>query len=606
METTYCPNCMRVLENGAGHRLCPNCGFDFSRYPQPQNALPWYTLLHDRYRVGRVLGQGGFGITYIGFDTNLQCKVAIKEYYPRGVVVRDASRSHSLTWPVSQNAKEKESGCAGFLREARKMARIGNIPGIVRVIDTFTENDTSYIIMDYLEGVTLRKYIMVNGPISFERCLDMLRPLCVSIDRIHQKGMIHRDISPDNIMVLGDGTVWLLDFGAAKDNAVGAGESSIVVARSGFSPSEQYSGKNIGPWTDVYALCATMYFCVSGRSLPDVNERIQDDSIQWGPAEVSDRIRDTFQQGLSIRYSDRIQSVSELIDRLDGDEDKGPLKDDGRGRDGGTGDGRTGNETEVVTDPGGDGGYSVYVGSIAEETAKRKRKSLVKKVSAAAAAILLLAGVAVFAYFRNRANTATEVKEMACTDATGGSGVYTGGWLGGQPSGEGVMTYEDGGVYDGEWVGGLREGRGSMIWADGETYEGEWKGNERDGTGTAAYVNGNVYEGEWKDGLFDGTGTFTWADGSKYEGEWKDGKRNGIGTHTYISGNVYEGEWKDDLFDGTGTFTWVWGDRYVGGWKAGKRDGEGVYYGGPEDSVGKAQIWEDGVCVTPSRPEQWG
>ena len=400
METKYCPNCMRVLENGAGRRLCPGCGFDPVANPQQQNALPWYTMLHGRYLLGRVLGQGGFGITYIGFDTNLQCKVAVKEYYPRGVVVRDASQSHSLTWPTSQNAREKEAGCDNFLREARKMARIGIVPGIVRVIDTFTENDTSYIIMDYLEGVTLRQYIATNGPMSFERCLGMLRSLCASIDRIHQKGMIHRDISPDNIMVDGEGGVWLLDFGAAKDIEVNVGtESSTVVAKKGFSPSEQYSGKNIGSWTDVYAMCATMYFCVCGRPLPDVNERIQDDRIPWGRADVPDSVRDTFHQGLSIRYSDRIQSMSELMDRLDGGMSTGGgtvQKDNG----GGTEARRTGNETEVVVDPGRvDDGYSVSIDPITEETEKQKRKELTKKIAAAAAALLLI-GVAAFAFSR--------------------------------------------------------------------------------------------------------------------------------------------------------------------------------------------------------------
>ena len=390
METEYCPKCFQKLNKPETKRLCPNCGFDFAANPQPQNALPWHTVLHDRYIVGRVLGQGGFGITYIGFDTNLQCRVAIKEYYPQGVVFRDASQSHSLTWSTSQ----KESGCESFLREARKMARIGNIPGIVRVIDTFTENDTSYIIMDYLDGVTLRQYIRANGPMTFARCIEMLHPLFGAIDELHAKGMIHRDISPDNIMIRDNGTVWLLDFGAAKDIAGGAGgESSVVVARSGFSPSEQYSGKNVGPWTDVYALCATMYYCVSGRTLPDASERVQDDSIQWEPVRVPEDIQETLRNGLSMRYSDRIQSVSELARRLDGTHKEAiPSADDS------TEERRTSNGTEVVTKSERDGAYSVAIDPFAEETARQKRKGLIIKISAAAAAVLLLIGAAVFAF----------------------------------------------------------------------------------------------------------------------------------------------------------------------------------------------------------------
>ena len=415
METEYCPSCFQKLNKSEAKHMCPNCGFDLAAHPQPQNALPWHTVLHGRYRVGRVLGQGGFGITYIGFDTNLQRKVAIKEYYPRGVVIRDASRSHSLTWTASQDAREKERGCESFLREARKMARIDNIPGIVRVIDTFTENDTSYIVMDYLEGVTLRQYIRANGTLTFARCMEMLHPLFGAIDELHAKGMIHRDISPDNIMIRDNGTVWLLDFGAAKDIAGGAGgESSVVVARSGFSPSEQYSGKNIGPWTDVYALCATIYYCVSGRTLPDVSERVQDDSIQWEPARVPEDIRETIRDGLSMRCSDRIQSVSELARRLDGTQVNG-----GGASSAGGGGRRTGNETEVVAGPEGGGGYGVSVDPFTEENAKRKRKDFIKKVLAAAA-ILLLVGVAAFAFSRFGAGgtAGEEPEESGTVEAT--------------------------------------------------------------------------------------------------------------------------------------------------------------------------------------------
>ena len=603
METKYCPNCMRVLKNGAGYRLCPNCGFDLAANPQPQNALPWGTVLHDRYRIGRVLGQGGFGITYVGFDTNLQCRVAIKEYYPQGVVFRDASQSHSLTWSTSQ----KESGCESFLREARKMARIGNIPGIVRVIDTFTENDTSYIIMDYLEGVTLRQYITTNGTMSFEKCLDMLRPLCSSIDRIHQKGMFHRDISPDNIMVDGEGGVWLLDFGAAKDIEVSTGtESSVVVAKKGFSPSEQYSGRNIGAWTDVYAMCATMYFCVCGRPLPDVNERVQDESIPWNAAQVPDGVRAVFRQGLSIKYSDRIQSISELVDRLDDGEagGSGNLRKDSGGN---TGDRRTGNETEVVTDPGGDGGYSVVIDPFAEETSKQKRKSLIIKTSVAAAAVLLLIGAAVFAFSQfGTGGTADEgpeesdaaeseavestdavdegseqaetyVTDRSYTDSTGTTFSYTGEWAEDKPNGSGTAVLTNGNKYMGTWKNGRQDGSGTMTYADGDRYEGQWKDGKRSGTGTYTWADGGRYEGQWKDDDRNGTASMTYASGNKYVGEFKDNKRDGTGTMTYASGDKYEGEWKNGEKNGTGIWTWATGEKYVGEFKGGKRDGTGIF-----------------------------
>ena len=279
MSIEYCPKCFHSLNPSESQEVCPHCGYDFTVRRQPEVALPWGTHLHDRYLIGQVLGQGGFGITYLGYDTNLQYRVAIKEYFPSGAVYRMGTQSPSVLWFSSDQTKE--IGCKRFLSEARKMARIASIPNIVRVIDTFTENETAYIIMDYVDGITLQRYIEINGPMSLRDCLELLRPICSSIDTMHKKGMYHRDISPDNIIIRSeDKTAWLLDFGAVKDTGLTT-QSSVVVTKRGFSPAEQYTGNNIGPWTDVYAMCATIIYCLSGSTLPDVNDRYMDPAIPW-------------------------------------------------------------------------------------------------------------------------------------------------------------------------------------------------------------------------------------------------------------------------------------------------------------------------------------
>ena len=322
-EKRKCINCMSDMQ--PGEIVCRKCGFDSRNIDQPIYALSCNFLLHGRYIIGKVLGQGGFGITYVAWDRLLDVKVAVKEYFPMGMVTRDAGTSSSLLWSTTQSdTAERRKGYDNFLKEARKMAKIDNIPSIVRVRDIFLENETAYIIMDFVEGTTLKEMLLKDGIMPFEKCIHLLRPMMEGLARVHNQKIVHRDISPDNIMIQKDGSVMLLDLGAAKDMTDAKGQKSQLVAKKGFSPLEQYvENKAIGPWTDVYALCATIYYCITGKVLKTALERLDDEEIGFPPEmdeKIPDSVKKVLRAGLTIRSQDRIQSVDELLRRLDGAE----------------------------------------------------------------------------------------------------------------------------------------------------------------------------------------------------------------------------------------------------------------------------------------------
>ena len=261
---------------------CPHCGFDPRSVRGIEYALPMGTILAGKYLVGRVLGQGGFGITYVGWDIALERKVAIKEYYPSGQVSRNPG-SRGLTWYTSvQSQQAKQNGTQIFLKEARKMSKVDDIPNVVRVRDLFQENETAYIVMDFVEGETLKARLDKTGPLTWKQAKEIFVPAIQAMEQVHQAGLVHRDISPDNLMLTPDGKVKILDLGAAKDLSVNNGASSMQVAKGGFSPFEQYTQRgSSGPWTDVYAMAATVYFTLTGKLPPVATDRVVEDTISW-------------------------------------------------------------------------------------------------------------------------------------------------------------------------------------------------------------------------------------------------------------------------------------------------------------------------------------
>ena len=525
MQINLCVNCMEEMEG----EVCPHCGFCPSQEIQMPNALEWNTILHGRYLIGRMLGQGGFGITYIGLDLPLNAKVAVKEYFPMEHVSRNCSYSNKLRWGTSMASQEQwKRGCENFLKEARQMAKIDAIPEIVRVRDTFTENNTAYIVMDYVKGATLKDAIEAKGPMKMEDCLNMLEPLAMALEQMHRKGMLHRDISPDNIMILPNQKVKLLDFGAAKDFTMDGSEKSQLVAKRGFSPVEQYyTDGNIGPWTDVYALTATIYYAVSGKRVPESLDRMAQDTLaiplnpQYG---LTKKVVEVLRRGLALKTGARIQSVGELFTRL--------------------------------------------------RNASSPDKPLARILSSAAliglastGAFLLMCFLVGWLMVRNTTQTWTE-----------GSITFVGNRENGKIEGRGEAIYADGSRYEGMFRQGKREGEGVLFYPEDDEldrvkYDGEWDNDTINGSGTMSWSDGDRYEGDWQNGYRHGTGTYFWQDGSRYEGEWQKGSEHGTGTYYYPEDDEngrlkYVGEWVDgDNADGYGMLYYKDGRTAVGTWK---------------------------------------
>ena len=309
---------MKCMEPNSGTEVCPHCGYAGERERLPHVLRPG-TILKDQYLLGEPLGQGGFGITYIARDLNLDIRVAIKEYYPNGYAVRNISISDRVTITDERMRLDIQKGKDSFLKEARTLARFRETAGIVDVLNFFEANDTAYIVMEYLDGETLGhrlKRKLFTAAEIFER----MGPVFNTLEKIHMQDVVHRDISPDNIMIMPDGSLKLMDFGAARLMNYVDQRSVSVVLKAGYAPLEQYSTKGEqGPWTDVYALCATIYKCITGKTPADPHDRLMGEAVPW-PSElglpISVRQENALKQGMAIFLKDRFQTIGELRSTL--------------------------------------------------------------------------------------------------------------------------------------------------------------------------------------------------------------------------------------------------------------------------------------------------
>ena len=313
-----CPYCLSPVQPGAP---CPTCGRDWESYQPASHHLPPGSLLQERYQLGRVLGEGGFGITYLGWDTVLKRKVAVKEYFPTFLVSREVSLTLDVTCHTSGNQPTYEKGREQFLREAKTMAKLDSIPEIVQVLDHFPEHNTAYIVMEFLEGRTLKEVVAQTGPIPAAAMLKLLEPVLRAMHSMHQAGVIHRDISPDNLMELEDGAVKLMDFGCARDFQSGLTET--ITLKHGFAPREQYAGRDQGPWTDVYALCATVYYCLTGKVPPRATLRGEEEQDPLIPprqlgVDLTEEQERALLRGLAPKAENRWHSAAELYAALYG------------------------------------------------------------------------------------------------------------------------------------------------------------------------------------------------------------------------------------------------------------------------------------------------
>lgn len=318
MEKIFCEKCKKELNKNA--KFCKHCGAIVGKYKCLPHYLPPKSMLKNRYMVEESIGEGGFGITYVGRDTVLDMKIAIKEFFPTGHVTRSSHISFEVS-PINDKAEEYIAEAKSkFLNEARVLARFVNEPGVVGVRDYFEDNNTAYIILDFIEGITLGQYVKRNGCFDANDLVNEMYPLLASLDKIHKANIIHRDISPDNIMINTEGELILLDFGAAREVIADKSRSLSVILKPGYAPQEQYSkrGKQ-GAWTDVYAICSTMYYCISGVVPEDSMERLFSDSVQpldeIAPSCPS-KISEVIMFGMELDAEDRFVDIKALIKAL--------------------------------------------------------------------------------------------------------------------------------------------------------------------------------------------------------------------------------------------------------------------------------------------------
>ena len=324
VKVNICYGCMKPLKEGAA--ICPECGYICTRKNNPQDTLPEGTVLFRKYLVGKVLGRGGFGVTYLGYDLDLQIRVAIKEFFPMGLSTRSAS-DYSVLPSTTGEDEAFSRGCAAFLEEARTLAAYES-PYIVRVRDYFREHGTAYLVMAYVEGKTLSAEITENGgKVPAERLLRLMKPLILQIDKLHKKSIIHRDIAPDNLIIVkdedtGEEHFVLLDFGAARSFVSSKiSQKYTATVKNGYAPIEQYSQKSKqGPYTDVYALCATIYAALTGVVPPSALERSADgaqiEPLSKYGVNLPDYVEQAILHGLAQNGEDRTQTMRQLYDEL--------------------------------------------------------------------------------------------------------------------------------------------------------------------------------------------------------------------------------------------------------------------------------------------------
>ncbi|NCC43727.1 MAG: serine/threonine protein kinase [Clostridia bacterium] len=326
-----CPGCMsaQLVMLPSGNHICPGCGYDQQEYGNNKNPrwLPIQTILAGKYMVGKVLGEGGFGITYLAWDLNRHLSVAIKEYFPSSLVTRDTTANNHGTISVmsGDNQIYYQKGLDGFEQEARTLAKLHALAGVVSVREFFRENNTAYLVMEYVKGISLKEYLKVNqSPMREDKILNIMGPLMEALETVHKEGIIHRDISPDNILIDGE-RVTLIDFGAARMSLGEESKSLTVLLKHGYAPPEQYQTKGRqGPWTDIYALCAMMYRMASGLVPEEAIDRMTEDEVvplkvlrENNPdIQVSDRFSDVIQKGLALKKEERYSQIRELIQNL--------------------------------------------------------------------------------------------------------------------------------------------------------------------------------------------------------------------------------------------------------------------------------------------------
>lgn len=309
-----CPEC---FEDAVFDNICTRCGAKAVQARRDRRALPLWTVISGKYRVGKVLGAGGFGITYIAEDMHLGRRVALKEYFPSGLVMRSSDRIE-VTFSSYDDEEPFERGLKRFLREGRHLAKFDH-PNIVRVHDVLQANGTAYIAMEYLDGITLKERLDALKQLGVEEALKLIDFVLDALKAVHRAGIVHRDTKPDNIYITGSGRVLLLDFGGAKQLTGGGDRSVDAMFAHGYAAPEQYvaDSDKVGEWTDVYGAGATLYRMLTGKKLPSALERSNDDPpLEWQGMVIPSHVCRAVEKAVSLKQSDRFQTIVDFAHAL--------------------------------------------------------------------------------------------------------------------------------------------------------------------------------------------------------------------------------------------------------------------------------------------------
>lgn len=317
-----CVNCMRPYEKSQ-YRYCPSCGYDPRSTDTHPDCITPGTVVAGHYLIGRQIGRGAFGITYIGYDLSRDLRLAVKEYMPKDIAERDEYTTIVNTKDTTdpRMLQQFDYGRQLVLKEAQLLQKFANVPEVVQVFDCLRANNTVYIAMEYLEGETLKARLDRVRVLPVEEACPILRMVLQGLKAVHVHDLIHRDVAPDNIFLTEDGKVKLLDFGAARYATLTAGQSAHIILKPGYAPPEQYSHTgHLGPWTDVYAAAATFYQMVSGIRPPESTARAKNDTLRSLTAlqvSIAPKLEQAVMKALRLRYQERTPSADSFIRELD-------------------------------------------------------------------------------------------------------------------------------------------------------------------------------------------------------------------------------------------------------------------------------------------------
>ena len=308
-----CENCFAEAATGK----CSVCGFSALDYVPEPSVLPCGTMLHSRYVIGRVIGRGGFGITYLAYDTKNDIRIAVKEFYPNNLALR-GSGDPVVAVTNQKSADIFKRGAEKFYEEAQIVSKFNGNPNIVSVYDFFYENDTVYYTMEYIEGRSLKDYIKNAGVLTAGQTVFAADKVSSALMVAHSAGVLHRDVSPDNIMVCSDGNIKLIDFGAARQVVANSSQFFSVIFKPGFAPLEQYQKKGKqGPWTDIYSLGETMFYMLTEKIPDDPMSRLDDDSIHTVNSYlIDDKLWNIIRRATMLKTEERYRDIFEFRKEL--------------------------------------------------------------------------------------------------------------------------------------------------------------------------------------------------------------------------------------------------------------------------------------------------